>query len=508
MLRKLLSVSGWTLVSRITGFARDLVLAAMLGAGPLMDAFTVANRLPNHFRAIFGEGAFNAAFVPAYARALEREGPSGARRFSGMVAVGLAVLLAALTIGAIAFMPVVIGWLAPGFADDPQRFDLAVALTRVTFPYLLFISLVTLVSGVLNAHGRFAAAAAAPVLLNLSIMAALALAVLFPSAAHAAAWGVTLAGVLELLLVLAAARRIGASPQPARPRLDGDTKGFLKAFWPAAIGAGGVQLAMFADTILVTFLETGAPSALYYADRLYQLPVGVIGIAAGTVLLPEMSRRLAADDPAGAHAAQNRSAAFTLVLAMPFVAAFLVLPVEIVAALFGRGAFDMNAAMASGAILAAYACGLPAIVLIRSAIASFLARQDTTTPVIASFAAIGVNIALKLFLMPRLGAPGLALATAIGAWINLGLLYGIALKRGWSAPDRNLAGIAIAVTSATLAMAGAMWLVFGPVQTFGATLPMLQRETTLAIAGLAGLCTYAAVLAAGVKVGGIRLRRR
>lgn len=508
MLKKLLSVSGWTLVSRLTGFIRDVVLAAILGAGPLMDVFTVANRLPNHFRAIFAEGAFNAAFVPAYARTLEQDGPGAARRFSGAIALVLTAVLTLLTIAAIVFMPQIIGWLAPGFVGDPMRFELAVALTRVTFPYLVFVSLVTLISGVLNAHERFATAAAAPVLLNVAIIAALALAFLFPSAAHAAAWGVVSAGVLELMLVLGAVARAGAMPQLVRPRLDMPTRGFLKAFLPAVIGAGGVQIAMFADTILVTFLERGAPSTLYYADRLYQLPVGVIGIAAGTVLLPEMSRRLAAGDPAAAHGAQNRAIAFTLVLAGPFLAMFLIAPTLVVEALFGRGAFDQDAARAAGAVLAAYAVGLPAIVLIRSCVASFQARQDTTTPMIVSFIAIAANVALKLWLMPRMGAPGLALATACGAWINLGLLYGLALKRGWTQPDRRLGLVALSVALACTAMAGAVWAALLWLPQYIALLPGLHTLALLAGAGGLGMIIYCVVIVLGFRLSGLPLRHR
>src|SRR5918912_873624 len=325
MLKHILSVGGWTLVSRVTGFARDVVIAAVMGVGPVADAFVVALRLPNHFRAIFGEGAFNAAFVPAYARTREADAAKARdfadRVFTLMLAVQVALLAAAL----------------------------------VGMPWV-----VRLLSGLLNAHERFAAAAAAPVLLNLSMVAALAGAFLFPTAGHAAAWGVAAAGVLEFLLVWADARRTGIAPGLRRPRLDGILKGFFKALGPAVVGSAGIQIAMFADTIIASFLPTGAVSSLYYADRLYQLPVGVIGIAAGTVLLPEMSRRLASGDTAGAHGAQNRAFGFTLALAGPFAVAFLLVPELIMAALFRRGAFDTAAADRAGAVLAAYAAGLPA----------------------------------------------------------------------------------------------------------------------------------------------------
>src|SRR5918911_3828446 len=242
MLRHILSVGGWTLVSRVTGFARDVVIAAVMGVGPIADAFVVALRLPNHFRAIFGEGAFTAAFVPAYARAREADAVK-ARDFADRVFTLMLAVQVALLVAALLGMPWVVRLLAPGFSEDPARFDLAVTLTRITFPYLLFVTLVTLLSGLLNAHERFAAAAAAPILLNVALVAALALAFLFPTAGHAAAWGVAAAGVLELLLVWVDARRAGLAPALRRPAWDAAMRGFFRALGPAVVGSAGVQIA-------------------------------------------------------------------------------------------------------------------------------------------------------------------------------------------------------------------------------------------------------------------------
>ena len=507
MLKKIASVGGITLVSRITGFGRDLVIAAVLGAGAAADAFIVAQRLPNHFRAIFGEGAFNVAFVPSYAKTLETDGPAAARRFASGIMLILAAALVAVTGAALVYMPEVVRLLAPGFVDEPDRFALAVALTRITFPYLLFISLVTLVSGVLNAHDRFVAAAAAPILLNLSVMAALSVSFLFPGAAHAAAWGVAVAGAVQLLLVVAAARRAGVMPGFARPAGDGRTRAFFKTLAPAVGGSAGVQLAMFADTVIASLLPTGAVAALYYADRLYQLPVGLIGAAAGTVLLPAMSRRIGAADPAGAHDLQNRAFGFSLALAIPCTVAFLLIPDLVMRGLFMRGAFDAAAASAAGAVLAAYAVGLPAVVLIRSATASFHARSDTVTPVIAAFAGIGVNIALKLVLTGPLGTAGLALSTAVGAWVNLALLAFWALRKGWAAPDRALGriGLAVLVGSALLA---AVLIGAGPlIGRWAASLPALRNEAELLATATAGALVYGTVLLVGLKIAGLRLGR-
>jgi putative peptidoglycan lipid II flippase len=508
MIRTILSVGGWTLVSRTTGFIRDILLAAALGAGPVADAFFVAFRLPNHFRAIFGEGAFNAALVPTYARARETSGPDPASAFAGRTFTLVLLVQAVLLALALPGMPWIVALLAPGFLADPQKYELAVALTRITFPYLLFITLVTLVSGVLNANGRFAAAAAAPVLLNLSFIAALLVAGFFPTAGHAAAWGVAAAGVLELALVWTDAARHGLAPTFRRPNLDPDMRRFFRALGPAVVGSAGIQFAMFADTIIASALPTGAVSSLYYADRLYQLPVGVIGVAAGTVLLPEMSRLLAAGETGAAHGAQNRAFGFTLALAAPFVVAFLAFPELIMAALFRRGAFDAAAAEAAGRVLGAYAVGLPAVLLIRSAVASFYARSDTATPVAASLIAVGVNVVLKLLLMGSLGVVGLALATALGAWVNLLILYGLAYRRDWTAPSAALGKLGAAVLLASALLAAFAALARAPLaEAVARLLPVWREETLLVVLGLSGMALYAAVLLAGVKLLRVPLRR-
>jgi putative peptidoglycan lipid II flippase len=432
MIRRIATVGGWTLVSRVTGFIRDVVMAAILGAGPIADAFLVAFRLPNHFRAIFAEGAFAAAFVPRYARTIEQKGLNAARAFADRLMTAMVVLQVVLLVFALAFTPQVVGLLAPGL--DPARFELAVALTRITFPYLALISVESLIAGTLNANQRFAVAAGAPVLLNLCMIGTLLMAGLFPTAGHAAAWGVLVAGVLQALFVAADAERAGFGIRLKMPRLDEPTRKFLVALGPAIVGAGGVQLALFADTIIATFLPAGAISALYYADRINQLPIGVIGIAAGTVLLPEMSRRLAAGDAAGAAQAQGRAIELTLLLSIPFVAGALTIPELVMRALFARGAFTLGDAQAAGATLAAYAMGLLPFVLMRSYVAPFFARGDTTTPVVAALIAVAVNVALKVLLVGQFAQVGLALATSAGAWINLALLIYWAKLRSFESP--------------------------------------------------------------------------
>jgi putative peptidoglycan lipid II flippase len=281
-------------------------------------------------------------------------------------------------------------------------------------------------------------------------------------------------------------------------------RAFFKALGPAVIGSAGVQIALFADTIIASLLPRGSYSALYYAERLYQLPIGVIAIAAGTVLLPAMSRAIAAGDEALACREQNRTLAIALLLAGPAVAVCLAIPDLAVGALYERGAFDQTATKTAAAVLAAYALGLPAVVGIRSIVSSFHARSDTTTPVIISFAAIGLNVALKLLLWKTHGAAGLALATAAGAWANALLLFVVAQQRGWTRPDRTLAFSVAGAAAATAAMALALWATAPQAMRMTATLPE-PKLMALILAGAAGLAAY--MLLAGPLVAMLRRRR-
>jgi putative peptidoglycan lipid II flippase len=465
----------------------------------MADAFLVAFRLPNHFRAIFAEGAFNAAFVPAYARVREQSGADPARVFADRIFTLLLTSQIVLLALALAFTPWLIRILAPGFENDPGRFALAVNLTRITFPYLLLMTLVTLYGGILNALNRFASAAAAPILLNLSMIMTLALAAFFPSVGHAAAWGVLIAGCLEASLVGGNIARADVLPRLRWPRWDADVKRFFLALAPAVVGSAGVQLALFADTIIASFLPAGALSALYYADRINQLPIGVIGIAVGTVLLPEMARRIAIGDEAGAHRAQNRAIELTLLLSLPCVAAFLTVPDLIMRALFARGAFTSADAAAAGATLAAYTLGLVPFVLIRSATATFFARGDTTTPVKAALIAAGVNIAFKIVLMGPLAQVGLALATAIGGWINFALVVWFAHRAGLFKFDPALRQSIAKLTAAAAVLGVVLWSAARPVLSFYADhtrLPSLRDEMALLTLAALGGAAYLAMIVA------------
>ena len=490
MIGKILTVGGYTLLSRLTGFLRDIMLAAIIGAGPVADAFFVAFRLPNHFRAIFAEGAFNAAFIPAYARIRTEGGVTAAKQFGDRIFTLLLASQIVLLFLALAFTPQAIELLAPGFSREPQQFALAVSLTRITFPYLLLITLVTLWGGILNALHRFAAAAAAPILLNVTMMATLALAYWFPGAGYAAAWGVLISGVLQALLVGGDTIAAGVMTSLRALQWDKDVQRFFKALLPATLGSAGTQLALFADTIIASFLSAGAISALYYADRIDQLPIGVIGIAVGTVLVPEITHRLASGDEEGARAAQNRAIEFALVFALPCVVAFLSVPGLIMRALFMRGAFTADDAHAAALTLMAYTVGLVPFILIRSVVAPFLARGDTATPVKAALIGTAVNIVCKVVLMFPLAQVGLALATSIGAWLNFILVLYFAARARLIAVDAELKMTLTKLAAAALALGLVLAVAVPVVTAMLSSWSRFRDESTLALLVVIGGIVY------------------
>src|SRR5215471_3945348 len=371
MFARLLSVGGFTLLSRITGFARDILMAWVLGKGVLSDAFIVAFLFPSYFRSIFGEGTINPAFLPRYA-ALHARGEHDAaavfadRVFSWQMLAQLVILVAAL-----AFMPFIVRVIAPGFADNPGQLALTVSLSRITFPYLILTVVAIQLSAMLNAIDKFWAAAAWSNFQNIGMIATLLASHWFPNAAYAAAWGLLLGGFMQLFFMLWASSRDGLSLHIARPRWTPEIREFFKALGAVTIGAASVFIAPFIDTIIASLLPVGSRTALYYADRINQLPLGVLGIALGTVLLPEMSARLAVNDRAGSDRAQNNSAALSLLLTLPFAAVFVAIPDTIMRAIFAHGAFDKSAATLSAVALAAYGVGLPAMALTRIVQATF-----------------------------------------------------------------------------------------------------------------------------------------
>jgi putative peptidoglycan lipid II flippase len=491
LFRAVATVGGLTLVSRVTGFLRDILIAAQLGAGPLADAFFVAFKLPNFLRRLFAEGAFNAAYVPLFAGTLEAEGREAARAFAEKAqAVMLAVLLP-LVVLAIVFMPHVVRVFAPGFELGGLRYEATVELARVTFPYLLLIALAALHGGILNSLGRFGAPAAAPILLNLVLIAALLAPPFLDSRAHLMAWGVFLAGVLQLAWLAASVRRAGMLPSPVRPSLAPEVRLLFRRMAPGAIGAGVAQINLLVDLIFASLLPTGAVSYLYYGDRVSQLPLGVIGVAIGTALLPMLSRQLRAGALAAAMQTQNRAVEMCLLLTLPAAVALVVLAFPIVQVLFERGAFGPAETAATAGALAAYAVGLPGYVLVKVLAPCFHARGDTVTPVKIAVTSLVANVVLIVLLIGPLAHVGIALATALSNGLNAGLLAVGLARRELFRPDDRLRRRLPRIGAATLVLALVLWLLQAPLATLPAILALAVLVATgglvyLAAAHLSG----------------------
>jgi putative peptidoglycan lipid II flippase len=491
--RAIFTIGGWTMLSRLFGLAREMLVADYLGAGLISDAFLVAFRFPNLFRSLFAEGAFNAAFVPLFASKLEGEGTDAARAFAEQAYVVLGALVALFVIIMEVAMPWAIYGLAPGFDDLPGKIELAAELSRITFPYLLFISLVSLQSGVLNALGRFAAAAGTPVLLSIVSMALLViLAPISPTVGHAAAWGVLASGAAQFLWLLYSMGRAGMRLKLVRPSFTPEVKILLKKVVPGAVGAGVYQVNLTINTIIASSVANGAVSYLNYADRLNQLPLGVVGIAIGTALLPTLTRQLRSGNMEAASASQNRAMEFGLLLALPAAFALAVLGHPIIAVLFEHGAFTAANTDRVAPALAAFSAGLPAYVLIKVLTPSFFARHDTKTPVQVALIAVAVNIALNLALMRPLQHVGMALATATAAWVNLGLLGWHLHRRDHFKLDARLRSRAWRILAACLIMSAALW----GAQIILAPLWHYWRLGALAAMIVIGLAVYGAAILA------------
>jgi putative peptidoglycan lipid II flippase len=459
LLKGFATVGGWTMASRVLGLLRDVLMAAVLGAGPAADAFFVAFRLPNMFRRFFAEGAFNMAFVPLFAKRLEAEGPAAARGFAEEALAALMAAVGALSALAMIFMPALAWLLAAGFADEPAKFDLTVALSRVQFPYLACMAALALASGALNALGRFAAPAGAPVLLNLALIAAMALGALTGAAPEwALSWGVLAAGFLQLGFVGRALWRAGMPLRLRRPRLTPSVRRMVALGAPGLVAGGVVQINLVIGTAIASFYD-GAVAWLTYADRLYQLPLGVVGVAVGVVLLPELSRRLAAGDAAAARAATSRATEFAMALTLPAAVALAVAPWPIVATLFERGAFTAADAEATGWALALYALGLPAFVQQKVAQPAFFAREDTVRPLRYAAASMALNTAVSALGAPLVGWLAIPAGTSLAAWLNLWLLMRGARAYGEEgAPDARLRERLPKLLAAAVAMGVALIL--------------------------------------------------
>ncbi|MEM9852713.1 MAG: murein biosynthesis integral membrane protein MurJ [Pseudomonadota bacterium] len=449
------TVGAWTLMSRIMGFLRDILIAAFFGAGPIAEAFQVAFALPNMFRRFFAEGAFNMAFVPMFSKKLESA--VEARAFAVDAMAGLGTVLIALTLVAQLTMPWFVYAMASGFQGD-ARFDLAIDFARICFPYILFISLAALLSGVLNATGRFAAAAAAPVLLNIVLVGAMGGAwALGADVGRALVWGVPVAGVAQMALVWWAATRAGFRLAPRLPRLTPDMRRLAIIAAPAALAGGVVQVNLLVGRQVASYFD-GAIQWLAVADRLYQLPLGVVGIAIGVVLLPDLSRRLSAGDTAGGRYAFNRATEFALALTLPAAAGLIVVPGAVVSVLFERGAFGSADSAATAAALAIYAAGLPFFVLQKVLQPLYFAREDTKTPFYYALVSMVLNAVLAIGLAGPLGYLSAALATTVSAAAMTVLLWrGVRGMGDAARPDDRLRRAVPRLAIATLVLAAVAW---------------------------------------------------
>ena len=428
-------VGSATMASRLTGFIRDIFLAALMGAGPLAEIFVIAFRLPNLFRRLFAEGAFNAAFVPLFSERMAQKGESAALAFAGQIFSVLLAALAVFTLLAEIFMPALVLALAQGFAGDDEKFALAVHYARISFPYLIFMSLMALFAAMLNAVNRFFAAAFAPILLNLVLIGAMALAVLDGVPTGDARlldyviYAVVLAGLAQFLFVFMAARRAALRVSLSQPALSADVKKVWRLAVPGILAAGIGQINLLVGTSIATG-QAGAAAWLYYADRLYQLPMGVIGVALSVALLPALARHLANRETAAAHGAQDMAVLAGFGLTVPAAVGLAVLALPIVTLLFERGAFSAVDSALTAQLIAVFSCGLPAFVLVKALQPSFFARQDTRAPLIDGAIGVGVNITLSLALFPSYGAPAIAFATVMAGWVTVTLMLWRMARRG------------------------------------------------------------------------------
>ena len=453
VIKSFATVGGATIASRILGFVREILIASLIGAGPVADAFYAAFRFPNLFRRLFAEGAFNTAFIPLFARELEAGGREAASLFAKRVFSILFVVLLTLTALAEISMPwLVESIIAPGFGSGSDKSVLTVELARIMFPYLFCMSLVAMLSGVLNAFRHYFVAAFVPVLLNIVMIAVLVYCVAFETGNTALtgrimAWGVFVAGFAQLALLWFAVKHADFKIGFSLPRITPEVKRLLVLAVPAAIAGGITQINLLIGQIIASNQES-AITYLQLADRIYQLPLGVIGIAIGVVLLPELSRDLKAGKLKEAAATQNQSMEFAMFLTLPAAGALLIIPEIITKVLYERGAFDATATEGVSAALAAFAIGLPAFVLIKVLSPGFFAREDTKTPMIYAAVNAGINIILSIILFQHYGHVGIAIATSVAAWVNVVLLsVGLNKRDYWDLKPATLRRSAMMLAS-------------------------------------------------------------
>lgn len=498
LLKAMATVGGLTGVSRILGFLRDVMTAIILGAGPVADAFIVALKLPNLFRRVTAEGAFSVSFVPLYSAKLATEGQEGADKFASNAFAVMATVLAPFTILAIMAMPWIIHLLAPGFTAGEERYEMAVEMTRVTFPYLLLISLSALMGGVLNAHDKFVPFAAAPIVFNLTLIVALYFfEPMMKTGGHALSWGLFGAGVLQFAGLLACIKFYKVKIEFKLPKFDDDIKKLGKLMIPGIIGAGVVHINLFADIIIASLLAEGSISYLYYADRLNQLPLGMVGIAVGTALLPMLSRSMAGGVAGEANHLFNRAMEICLILALPAGVALLIAAEPLIKSLFQYGNFGAADAQITAYVLMGYALGVPAYVAGKVFSTTYYAQHDTTTPVKIAVVCALTNIAMALVFIQFMGVAGIALSTGICGWLQYALFMRGMKKNEKTAFDARFKRNLPRIVFASCAMAAVLAIVAHySGEYYDGT--KLEKIAALIVLVASGLATYSlAILGTG-----------
>jgi len=482
LLRALATVSSMTFLSRVLGYARDFLIARTFGAGLATDAFFVAFKIPNLLRRLFAEGAFSQAFVPILSEYRTRQTPEETRSLVDAVATVLFVALLAATALGVAAAPFIIYVSAPGFAADAQKFELTVSLLRITFPYVLFISMVALAAGVLNTWNRFAVPAFTPVLLNVSFIVAAAFgAPYFDPPIVALAWAVFAGGVLQLAMQLPFLARLGMLPRWRLSLGHPGVRRVLTLMAPAVFGVSVAQISLLLNMIFASFLVTGSVSWLYYADRLMEFPAGVLGVAVGTILLPSLSKYHSAGEPAEYSRLLDWGLRMTLLLAVPAAASLAVIAAPLIATLFHYGRFTVEDAAMTERALVAYSIGLVGMILVKILAPGFYARQNVVTPVKIGVLTLVATQAMNFAFVGVLAHAGLALAIGLGACLNAGLLYRYLRRYGIYAPQPGWAMFALKILVAVVLMALALHLAMGrPAWWFDA-------GWQYRVAGLAGL---------------------
>jgi putative peptidoglycan lipid II flippase len=490
LLKALVTVSGVTMISRVLGFVRDAVIARAFGAGLYTDAFFIAFKLPNLLRRVFGEGAFSQAFVPVLAEYKTRQTHQQTRDLVDHVSALLTLALFAITLIGVLAAPVIVYVSAPGFAEVPDKFQITVALTRVTFPYILLISLVAMGGGILNTYGRFAVPAFTPTLLNLSfIVFALFLAPYFDPPVMALAWAVVFGGVAQLAYQLPHLQRIGLLPRFRLNFHDPGVWRIAKLMGPAIFGVSVGQISLLINGIFASFLGTGSVSWLYYADRLMEFPTGVLGVALGTILLPSLAKTYAAGSGEEYSRLLDWGLRLTLLLALPAAVALAILAVPLIATLFHHGAFVARDVDMSARALTAYSLGLVGLILVKVLAPGFYARQDIATPVRIGVITLLATLAMNAAFIRPLQHAGLALAIGLGACVNAALLYGTLRRREIFQPLPGWRRFMLQMVVALALMAGVLWLAMGTSASWLAGGSLL-RAGKLSLVVLAGASTY------------------